>query len=43
MESGYCDAAFVEDDPNFPYMSVVTFHADDYDIEEDDESLEVDI
>ena len=43
MESGYCDAVFVDDDPNFPYMAVVTFHADDYDIEQDDESLEVDL
>jgi len=41
LDAGYCDAVHIEDDPNFPYMAVVTFFADDYDVEEDDDLFEV--
>ena len=43
LEAGYCDAVRNDDDPEFPYMAVITFFADAYDVEADDGSLEVDL
>ena len=44
MDAGYCDAVMVEDDvPECGYMAVVTFECDSYEIEQDDESLDVDL
>ncbi len=44
LDSGYCDAVMVDDDvPEMGYMSVVTFMCDGYEIESNDESLEVDL
>ena len=43
MESGYCDAVHDWENDEFPYMSVVTFMADGYEIEEDDDLLEVNV
>lgn len=40
MDAGYCDAVESGDDA-FPYMSVVTFRCDDFLIEDDEESLDV--
>jgi hypothetical protein len=40
MEAGYRDAVKTDED-DFPYMAVVTFFADQYDIEEDDDLFEV--
>ena len=41
LDAGYCDAVHDEDDTNFPYSAVVTFFADDYTVEEDDDMFEV--
>jgi len=41
MDAGYCDAV-ENDDETFPYMSVVTFMCDEYLIEGDEESLDID-
>ena len=44
LDAGYCDAVMVSD--NFPedgYMAVITFECTSFQIEEDDESLEVDL
>ena len=40
LDAGYCDAVETGED-DYPYMSVVTFFADAYDVEEDDDLLEV--
>jgi len=42
MDAGYCDAVETDDEA-FPYMAVVTFHCDDFLIEGDDESLDIDL
>ena len=41
LDAGYCDAVENDDDEAYPYMAVVTFFADDYDVEEDDDLFEV--
>jgi len=41
LDAGYCDATYDEDETDFPYTAVVTFFADYYDIEEDDDLFEV--
>jgi hypothetical protein len=40
LDSGYCDAVETDED-DYPYMSVVTFFADHYDVEEDNDLFEV--
>ena len=42
LDSGYCDAVETDED-DYPYMSVVTFFADHYDVEEDLDLFEVDV
>jgi hypothetical protein len=43
MDAGYCDAVYLDDDiPELGCQAVITFHCDGYEIEPDDESLEVD-
>ena len=42
MDAGYCDAKETDDEA-YPYMAVVTFHCDEFLIEGDDESLDVDL
>jgi len=38
MDCGYCDAVMVDDDvPELGYMAVVSFMADAYEIESDDD------
>lgn len=43
MESGYCDAVHDWENSDYPYQSVVTFMCDGYEIEEDDDLLEVEL
>ena len=44
MDAGYCDATYLDDDlPELGCQAVITFHCDGYEIEPDDESLEVDL
>ena len=40
LDAGYCDAV-ENDDEDYPYMAVVTFFADAYDVDEDDDLFEV--
>jgi hypothetical protein len=40
LDAGYCDAVKTDED-DYPYMAVVTFFADHYDVEEDDDLFEV--
>jgi len=40
LDSGYCDAVETDED-DYPYMSVVTFFADHYEVEEDNDLFEV--
>ncbi len=40
LDAGYCDAVKTDED-DYPYMAVVTFFADHYDVEEDDDMFEV--
>ena len=40
LDSGYCDAVETDED-DYPYMSVVTFFADRYEVEEDNDLFEV--
>ena len=42
MDCGYCDAV-ENDDDTYPYIAVVTFQCDDFLIEGDEESLDVDL
>ena len=42
MDAGYCDAVESDDDA-YPYMAVVTFHCDEFLIEGDEESLDVEV
>ena len=42
MDAGYCDAVETDDEA-YPYMAVVTFHCDEFLIEGDEESLDVDL
>jgi len=40
LDAGYCDAVPLDDDiPELGYMAVITFFADGYEIEEDDDDL----
>ena len=42
IDAGYRDAVMVDDDlPESGYMAVITFFADGYEIEEDDDLFEV--
>ena len=42
LDAGYCDAVLVDDDiPESGYMAVITFFADGYEIEEDNDLFEV--
>ena len=42
LDAGYCDAMPLDDDiPELGYMTVITFFADGYEIEEDDDLFEV--
>jgi hypothetical protein len=42
LDAGYCDAVAVDDDfPEAEQMAVITFFADGYEIEEDDDLFEV--
>jgi hypothetical protein len=43
LEAGYPDAVRNDDDPEFPYMAVITFFADAYDVEEDDDLFEFEV
>ena len=44
MDAGYCDATYLDDDlPELGCQAVITFHCDGYEIEPDDESLDVDL
>ena len=44
MDSGYCDATYIDDDiPELGCQAVITFFCDGYEIEPDDESLEIDL
>jgi hypothetical protein len=44
LDAGYCDAVMLDDDiPELGYQAVITFECDGYEIEEDDESLDVDL
>ena len=44
MDAGYCDAVMVDDDiPELGCQAVITFLCDGYEIEPDDESLDVDL
>ena len=42
MDCGYCDAVETGDEA-YPYMAVVTFHCDEFLIEGDEESLDVEV
>jgi hypothetical protein len=41
VDSGYCDAVET-DEEDYPYMSVMSFFADHYDVEADDDLFEMD-
>jgi hypothetical protein len=44
LDAGYCDAVMVDDDvPELGYMTVITFECTSFQIDEDDESLDVDL
>jgi hypothetical protein len=44
LDAGYFDAVLVDDDvPDLGYMAVITFFCDGYEIERNDESLDVDL
>ena len=42
MDCGYCDAV-ENDDEAYPYIAVVTFRCDEFLIEGDEESLDVEV
>ena len=42
MDAGYCDAV-ENDDEAYPYIAVVTFRCDEFLIEGDEESLDVEV
>jgi hypothetical protein len=42
LNAGYCDAVAVDDDfPDAEHMAVITFFADGYEVEEDNDLFEV--
>ena len=44
MDAGYCDAVYVDDEIiELGVQAVITFSCDGYEIEPDDESLEVEV
>jgi hypothetical protein len=42
LDAGYCDAMMVDDDvPEAGYFTVITFFADGYEVEQDNDLFEV--
>jgi hypothetical protein len=42
LDAGYCDASMVDDDePEGGYFTVITFFADGYEVEQDNDLFEV--